>query len=186
LRRQLVSRWRKPLVVMTPKSLLRHPLVVSDLKAFTKGSFNLVIGDSDTPPASAERVLLCSGKIYYDLLKQREELGREDVAIMRVEQLYPFPADSLREVLSGYHEGTPVIWVQEEPENMGAWRYMKVKAVADRLFGRFPLTGVARPESASPATGSAASHRLEQADLLERAFGEIPVHPELANQPQSC
>jgi 2-oxoglutarate dehydrogenase E1 component len=170
LRRQVLSPWRKPLVVMTPKSLLRHPKAVSDLEDLAKGRFQRILPDSHGAQGVAERVILCSGKIYYDLVGQREKLGRTDVAILRVEQLYPLPEEMVSACLAPYPDGTPAIWVQEEPENMGAWRYLRVR-FGEKLVGRLPFYGVYRPASASPATGSASSHKLEQKMLLEQAFG---------------
>jgi 2-oxoglutarate dehydrogenase E1 component len=168
LRRQVIRPWRKPLVVFTPKSLLRHPQCTSSLDDFVAGRFQRVIPDVRGTKNPA-KVLLCSGKVYYDLEKRRAELGREDVAIVRIEQLYPLPDVYLRHAIEDCHDGTPVVWVQEEPENMGAWRLMKAR-LGSMLFGRFPLSGVCRAESASPATGSASCHKLEQQELLERAF----------------
>jgi 2-oxoglutarate dehydrogenase E1 component len=176
LRRQAVRPWRKPLVVLTPKSLLRHKLAVSSLEEFTSGRFARVIPDAEARQP-AQRVLLCSGKIYYDLLAARQERGRHDVAIVRAEQLYPFSESQLAAALEPVAEGTPVWWVQEEPENMGAWSYLRVR-FGDRLLGRYPFAGITRPASASPATGSAGSHRLEQQSLIARAFGEAAPQPE--------
>jgi 2-oxoglutarate dehydrogenase E1 component len=116
-----------------------------------------------------ERVLLCSGKIYYDLIEAREKLEREDVAILRLEQLYPLPDEVLALGLDPFPDDTPVIWVQEEPENMGASRYLCCR-YGDRLLGRFPFSRISRPATASPASGSGAAHRKEQESLLERAF----------------
>ncbi len=169
LRRQMLRRWRKPLVVLTPKSLLRHPKAVSPLGDLAAGGFKDVIPDElqrDGPP---EKVLLCTGKVYYDLLAYRQEHGRDDVAIVRLEQLYPLKRDALAAAIGDYPEGRPVCWVQEEPQNMGAWPFMRL-SFGDSLFGRWPLCGISRAESASPATGSAASHKLEQARLVETAF----------------
>ena len=172
LRRQALRRWRKPLVVMTPKSLLRHPVCVSSLDELAAGRFQRIIPDlSGRPGAAAKRVLLCSGKIYFELAEQRDKLKRDDVAIVRVEQLYPLPADLLQSALADYRDGTPVFWVQEEPENMGAWYDFRVR-FGDRLFGRWPLAGISRPASASPACGSAHAHKREQAALITQAFGE--------------
>jgi 2-oxoglutarate dehydrogenase E1 component len=170
LRRQVLRIWRKPLVVMTPKSLLRHPKCVSTLEDLAEGSFQRVIPDrSDRSPAGIRRVLLCTGKVAYELEKRREELERQDVAIVRVEQLYPLPRKPLEEALAGYADGTPVIWVQEEPENMGAWRFLRIH-FGERLFDRLPFSGVCRQSAASPATGSKKSHDLEQNELLSAAF----------------
>jgi len=155
---------------MTPKSLLRHPKCVSSLEDLAEGSFQRVIPDrSGRPPEGIRRVLLCTGKVTYELEKRREELERQDVAIVRVEQLYPLPRKPLEEALAGYADGTPVIWVQEEPENMGAWRFLRIH-FGERLFDRLPFSGVCRQSAASPATGSKKSHDLEQNELLSAAF----------------
>jgi 2-oxoglutarate dehydrogenase E1 component len=176
LRRQVLRRWRKPLVVMTPKSLLRHPEAVSSLDQFTEGAFQRVLPDPEAgrDGKRVAQVILCTGKIYYELRKYRHDAGREDVALVRLEQLYPFDSAVLESALAGYPEGTPVLWVQEEPENMGAWCYLKV-LFGDRLFRRFPFSGLSRPPSASPATGSHNSHKIEQEQLLEAAFGKALV-----------
>ncbi|MEX2534316.1 MAG: 2-oxoglutarate dehydrogenase E1 component [Trueperaceae bacterium] len=171
LRRQAVRPYRKPLVVMSPKSLLRHPKSISDLAEFGEGRFERVLADSATNTAEATRVLLCSGKLYYELLAEREEKGRKDVALVRLEQLYPTPNDQLESVLSSYGSDVEIVWVQEEPENMGAWRYLRIHW-GSQLYGR-PFWGVSRPASASPATGSASSHRIEQAELIRAAFETV-------------
>ena len=178
LRRQVVRRWRKPLVVMTPKSLLRHSAVVSTLEECGAGHFHTILPDSTQGMAgrsrdagAVSRVLLCAGKVYYDLDKHRAEHGRNDVAILRLEQLYPLRVELLKSLLSSYREGTRAIWVQEEPENMGAWHYMRAK-FGDNLFGRFPFSGLHRAESASPATGSAGAHKKEQDELVASAFAK--------------
>ena len=171
LRRQALRRWRKPLVVMTPKSLLRHPKSVSSLEELATGKFQRIIPElTEQASAAVKRVLLCSGKIYFELAEQREKSKREDVAIVRVEQLYPLPAEMLQAALSPYRDGTPVFWVQEEPENMGAWYDFRVR-FGDQLFGRWPFAGISRPASASPACGSANAHKWEQAALIAQAFG---------------
>ena len=170
LRRQVVRSWRKPLIIMTPKSLLRHPRAVSPLDDFARGRFQRIIPDAEGRVEGVERILMCSGKIYYELIAEREEQGREDVAIIRIEQLYPLQPSDLKAALDAYATDTPVYWVQEEPENMGAWRRMKGK-FGERLLGRFPFTVACRPASASPATGSAHSHRNEQHLIMSTAFG---------------
>jgi 2-oxoglutarate dehydrogenase E1 component len=169
LRRQALRRWRKPLVVLTPKSLLRHPAAASPLAELAGGAFRAVIGDDGA--RAAAKVLLCSGKIYYDLRHYRQEHRREDVAIVRVEQLYPSPTAALESACAGFADGTPAVWVQEEPANMGAACFWSLQ-FGRRLFDRLPFSVVARPPSASPATGSAARHHEEQAQLLAAAFGE--------------
>jgi 2-oxoglutarate dehydrogenase E1 component len=170
LRRQVVRPLRKPLIVLTPKSLLRHKLSVSSLDELASGRFQRVIPDGwqETPPVA--RVLLCSGKIYFELLERRDALKRYDVAIVRLEQLHPWPREELRAALAAYPDGTRVVWVQEEPGNQGAWPYVE-RRFRGALFDRLPLEGIARSESASPATGSHASHQLEQRELLDAAFG---------------
>jgi 2-oxoglutarate dehydrogenase E1 component len=171
LRRQALRRWRKPLVMMTPKSLLRHPNVTSALGECAQGSFQPVLPDPrESRVGPVRRVLLCSGKVYYDLAQRRDTQQRDDVAIVRLEQLYPLPDPALRATLSRYPDDTPAVWAQEEPANMGAWHYLRV-SLGERLFGRFPLSLASRPESASPATGSANSHKREQEALLAAALG---------------
>jgi 2-oxoglutarate dehydrogenase E1 component len=172
LRRQVLRVWRKPLVLMTPKSLLRHPQCVSTLDELAQGRFHRVLPDVVPEGRTAvERILLCSGKIYFELEQKRRQLGKSNVAIVRVEQLYPLPRHPLKTALADYREGTPVFWVQEEPENMGAWRFLKIH-FGDRLLERFPFSGIYRQSAASPATGSASSHRLEQEKILSQALGE--------------
>lgn len=168
LRRQVLRPMRKPLIMMSPKSLLRHPLAISSLDDLAEGRFQRVLQDR-LPPEDVTKILVCAGKVYYDLATMREEEQRHDVAIVRVEQLYPFPDKQFADTLARYREGTPVVWVQEEPENMGAWRYLLVKFGAT-VLGKHPLTCVSRAESSSPATGSLTSHKLEQAEIMERAF----------------
>jgi 2-oxoglutarate dehydrogenase E1 component len=174
LRRQVLKKWRKPLIVMTPKSLLRSPLATSSLADLSTGTFRRVLPDMlDRPPGDVRQILLCTGKIYYELAQHREKRGRTDVAILRLEQLYPLPQGELQAQLERYGEDVPVTWVQEEPENMGAWRYLRV-VWGERIFGRHPFAGVMRPASASPATGSYHSHEIEQLQILDQAFGEQP------------
>ena len=170
LRRQVLRRWRKPLVVMTPKSLLRHPNATSDRTELANGRFLRVLPDTRTSPAETKRILLCSGKVYYDLEKARGELGRTDVAIVRIEQLYPLTDDAVLQPIQAYAPGTPVLWVQEEPLNMGAWPYWHQR-FGEMLLSRFPMSVRSRPASASPATGSPGSHKLEQERLIGEAFG---------------
>ncbi len=183
LRRQAIRHWRKPLVVLTPKSLLRHAECVSTLEDLTRGRFQRVIPDPNFIAAQPSRVLLCSGKIYYELLKERNE-RHPSVAIIRLEQYHPLPQSQLKAALESFADETPVVWVQEEPRNMSAWLTLKMK-FGDRLFGRFPLTDVARPESATPATGSACCYRLEQKELwrgrlvnIDRTLGSHGLNTE--------
>jgi 2-oxoglutarate dehydrogenase E1 component len=168
---------RKPLVVFTPKSLLRHAKAVSSLDDLSEGSFQRVIGDDKVPPERVTRVLLCAGKVYYDLMDAREKRGRDDVAIIRVEQIYPFPNDEIQDQLARYPVTADVAWVQEEPRNMGAWRFIRTP-VQPMLEGtRRKLRYIGRPESASPAAGSYKLHSQEQADIMESSFAQEQVAP---------
>ena len=170
LRRQALRKWRKPLVIMTPKSLLRHRQAVSALPELARGGFKTVIADDGA--GSVKRILLCSGKLYYEIKSYRAERRRDDVAIVRIEQLYPTPMDALAAALKRYPDGTPAVWVQEEPINMGAACFWSLQFGAE-LFKRLPFSIVARPASASPATGSAARHKEQQAKLLAAAFDDL-------------
>lgn len=173
LRRQVLRPIRKPLIVMTPKSLLRLPEASSSLQDLATGTFQRILPDQH--PAlqkKPKRVLLCSGKIYYELAAEREKLKRDDVAILRVEQLYPLRPEHLEAALAPYAANTPVYWVQEEPENMGAWWYLRIH-FGEKLLGRYPFSVVARGESASPATGSHKSHHNEQHKILDQAFAGL-------------
>jgi 2-oxoglutarate dehydrogenase E1 component len=173
LRRQVMRPYRKPLIVMSPKSLLRHPAVVSSVAELTEGHFQHIIPDATVDPPAVERVLLCTGKVYYDLLAARELHAKNDVAIIRVEQLYPLHTEEILENLASYPEGIRVTWVQEEARNMGAWTYMN-RVLPSLLLTSFKWSGVSRPLSASPATGSLSRHNLEHAKLLEEALGLGP------------
>ena len=176
LRRQLHRNFRKPLIVFTPKSLLRHKLAVSPVADLAEGSrFRFVIPEIDeiAPPEKVRRVVLCSGKVYYDLLTERRAHQENDVAIVRLEQLYPFPETTLGRVLAPY-TNADVVWCQEEPENMGAWNFVdrRIEKVLGRLDSRVrrPVF-VGREAAASPATGSARAHAREQATLVAAAIG---------------
>ncbi|MFN0008748.1 MAG: 2-oxoglutarate dehydrogenase E1 component [Planctomycetota bacterium] len=176
LRRQVLRPWRKPLIVMSPKSLLRHPRVVSTLDELATGGFRRILPDT-TRSAKAgagavDRVILCTGKIAIELEDEREKLNRNDVAIHRVEQLYPLSDEEIERTLAPYPAKAPVVWVQEEPRNMGARRYLRLR-FGSSLLGRHELLDVCRGASASPATGSASSHKQEQAEILARAFGPL-------------
>ncbi|MCW5853688.1 MAG: 2-oxoglutarate dehydrogenase E1 component, partial [Anaerolineae bacterium] len=172
----------RPLVLMTPKSLLRHPLAASPVEAFTQGAFQPVIDDDVADRELVERVILCSGKVYVDLVTARQRPNAEHVALVRVEQIYPFPAAEIRGVLDRYPNLREVVWLQEEPANMGAWRTMRPRlrellAGVGELLGR-PLTPryMGRRERASPAEGSAAWHQAEQRRIVEAAFTPITQH----------
>jgi 2-oxoglutarate dehydrogenase E1 component len=168
LRRQVLRQWRKPLVVMTPKSLLRHRECESSLEELAKGRFELLIPDAEIEPKNASRVVLCSGKIYYDLLDRRRELEGPVPALIRLEEFYPLPVEEMRAEFEKFGPDVNVVWVQEEPENMGAWRFLRVHW--DKHFGDIPLSCIARPASASPASGSKTAHDREQKQLIERAL----------------
>ncbi len=169
LRRQIRSPWRKPLVVMSPKSLLRHPQAVSPLDDLVQGSFRRVIADERGDPSEIARVVLCSGKLYYDLAAAREASGARHVAVVRLEQLYPLATDEVLAAIGRYRPGVELVWAQEEPSNMGAWDYVEAR-LAPRLPS--PVLLVSRPPSASPAVGSATRHKLEQEQLVREALGE--------------
>ena len=166
LRRQLTWNFRKPCIVMSPKSLLRHPEVISPVKDFTKGGFKEIIDDDYADPKKVNKLLFCSGKIYFDLLHEQRKSKRKDVAIIRIEQLFPFPEIQIREIRKKYGQDAKVLWVQEEPENMGAWTYIlrKYRTNVDE--------GVFRPPSASPATGFSRIHHEEQQEIVTKAFAD--------------
>ncbi|WP_343557503.1 2-oxoglutarate dehydrogenase E1 component [Sphingobacterium sp.] len=167
LRRQLVREFRKPLVVFTPKSLLRHPKVVSPLKDFTDAAFQEVIDDANVAAKDVKRVLFCSGKVYYDLLEKQETDKRKDIAIVRLEQLFPIPTEQLKAIRKKYNKAKEFVWVQEENENMGAWSYYCRKLMGTEIA----FTGfVARKESGSTATGYMKQHVAQQAEILNKSF----------------
>ena len=156
-----------PLIIFTPKSMLRAVQTRSPLDEFVNGAFHRVLGDTVVDPAKVTRVVLASGKIAHEAAARRAELGVENVAIVRVEQLYPWPKENIEAELAKFPNVTDVVWLQEEPENMGAWPFVHLRTLAwNTLFMRH----VARAESASPATGSHLVHSAEQADLLTRAL----------------
>jgi 2-oxoglutarate dehydrogenase E1 component len=162
----------KPLVVFTPKSLLRHPGCVSSLAELAEGRFEPVIDDRDADPARVRRVVLCSGKVFFDLLKARQDLKRDDAALVRVERLYPFPAAEVRAALGRFGPQAEIVWCQEEPRNMGAWRFVRERFLDGDVEagGRSPRFA-GRAASAAPAPGSLRVHLAEQAALLREAFG---------------
>ncbi len=165
LRRQLAFDFRRPMINMSPKSLLRHPMAQSPLKALSEGHFEEVIADI-IDPKNVQRVVLCSGKIYYDLLDYRLKNNRNDVALIRIEQLYPFPEQQLNAILLLYPKAS-VYWAQEEPRNMGAWYFIQ------EMMGKKISDVYARKSSASPATGFAKVHAREQQEIIEQAFGTL-------------
>jgi 2-oxoglutarate dehydrogenase E1 component len=182
LRRQLHRPFRKPLIVMTPKSLLRHKLCTSSLEEMGEGSsFHRVMYERPASQADRDvtRVVLCSGKVYYDLVARRRELGIEDaVALLRLEQLAPFPASILGEELIRFSKRAQIVWCQEEPQNMGAWSFVapRIEAVLEEIGLRQTRPSYAgRPAAASPATGLFQQHVREQASLVETALTGGPV-----------
>ena len=172
LRRQMIRKYRKPLVVFTPKSLLRHPLAVSELDDFTNGKFEVVLDDVDITDVDAKeqvrRVIMCSGKVYYDLLEERRKNGLTDIAIIRLEQLYPFPSQELVDVMEYYPNVESVIWCQEEPVNQGAWNGIKHRFEA---YDYTEVVCVSRPAMAAPAVGSLYMHQRQQLALVREALG---------------
>ncbi|MDX2004017.1 MAG: 2-oxoglutarate dehydrogenase E1 component [Meiothermus sp.] len=169
LRRQVVRKWRKPLIVMTPKSLLRNPEAVSDLSELTRGKFQRVLSSAHASPGKISRIVLCSGKVYYDLEAARKAAGKDDVAVIRLEQFYPFPTAELEAALALYPARADVVWLQEEPANMGAWWFIRAR-YGDKMFGR-NLSVVAREESSSPAVGSKKVHDKQQQKIVAEALG---------------
>lgn len=173
LRRQVIRPLRKPLIVLTPKSLLRHKLAISTLEDLAEGSFQTVIPEIDSlDPAKVERLVLCGGKVYYDLLEKRRAEGREDIAIVRIEQLYPFPEDDLVEILAPYTNLKHAVWCQEEPMNQGAWYSSQhhMRRILGRHNKALVLEYAGRDASAAPACGYASKHAEQQEKLLQDAF----------------
>lgn len=183
LRRQMHRPYRKPLIVMTPKSLLRHALATSTLEDLVKGTFREVLWDPQRGATKASKLILCSGKVFYDLWQRREKGTHKTAsaastasaagALIRIEQLYPFPEKEIKEILHTYSEAKEVLWVQEEPQNRGAWSFVQPRIEA--LLGRKVLRYVGRNASASPATGSHAQHQAELELILENVFGKVKV-----------
>jgi 2-oxoglutarate dehydrogenase E1 component len=173
LRRQMVRQFRKPLVIMTPKSLLRNKDATSPLNEFTKGEFRTVIGDQSTTvdASKVKRLIACSGKVYYDLVKKREE-KKIDVAVIRVEQLYPFPHKAFANELKKYPNLADIVWCQDEPQNQGAWFFVQHQIHENMQEGQ-KLGYAGRPASASPAVGYAHLHQEQQKALLDQAFAKL-------------
>ena len=172
LRRQVIRPMRRPLIVMTPKSLLRHRLAVSTLEDLAEGTFQAVIDDPDAPsPDAIERLVLCSGKVFYDLLERRREAAAESVALIRLEQLYPFPYDEMKAIIEKYNAAS-VVWCQEEPRNQGAWRSNRHR-IERCIPGHKQVEFAGRAPSASPAVGYADEHQAQQSQLVNEALGLI-------------
>ena len=175
LRRQVMRPYRKPLVVLTPKSLLRHKLSVSALSDLTHGRFHVVIPEIDKlAPSKVRRVVFCSGKVYYDLLEARRAAKLDDVAIVRLEQLYPFPHEEYAEIIRFYPNAADIVWCQEEPQNQGAWYEIRHR-LGDPLTAKHSLRYVGRAASASPAAGYAQLHREQQTALIQEALATASV-----------
>jgi 2-oxoglutarate dehydrogenase E1 component len=164
LRRQVKAAFRKPLIVFTPKSLLRHPKCVSGLNEFSKGNFQELIDDASADAKKIDKVVFCSGKLYYDLLEQKESSANSTTALVRIEQLYPFPQEQFDAVIKKYSKAKSIVWAQEEPENMGAWSYL----LRTQRNVNFEL--ISRSSSGSPATGSSKRHAIEQKKIIEQVF----------------
>ena len=170
LRRQMIRQFRKPLIVITPKSLLRHKEAVSSLDELANGAFRNVIGEIDPIDAKkVRRVVVCSGKVYYELLAYRRDNKIDDIAIIRLEQQYPFPHEEFAAEIAKFPNAKEVVWVQEEPQNQGAWYRLRAYLRAD-IPGKQVLAYAGRAISASPAVGYATKHNAEQKQLIEDAF----------------
>jgi 2-oxoglutarate dehydrogenase E1 component len=164
IRRQLHREFRKPLIVFTPKSLLRHARCVSPLSELSSGGFREVIDDVIADPKKVKKVVFCTGKIYYDLQEEKEKINADNTALIRIEQLHPFPYGQVKEIMAKYHQSGDNIWTQEEPANMGAWTFIQQK------MEEFNLRLIARPASGSPATGSHEFHEIRQRKIIEKTF----------------
>jgi len=164
LRRQIKRDFRKPLICFTPKKLLRYPTCVSSVKDFTSGGFQEVIDDASANVKSVKKIIFCTGKIYYDLIEAKQKENNDELAIVRIEQLYPLPLRQLKEIVAKYKNAPEYLWVQEEPENMGAWAFMKL------AFPEVNLKYIGRNESASPATGYGRMHTQQQQSIIDKVF----------------
>jgi len=174
LRRQMLRQFRKPLIVMTPKSLLRHELSVSSLAELSHNSFANVIDEIDQiEPAQTRRVVFCSGKIYFELLQARRAAALADVAIVRLEQLYPFPVEEYQAVLARYENATELVWCQEEPQNQGAW--FQIRHRLQDLAQSRTVYYAGRAAAAAPATGLSKLHESQQRRLVETALNATSI-----------
>ena len=163
LRRQVMWPFRKPCIVFSPKSLLRHPSVISPLKDFTEGSVREVIDDANVSAKEVTRLVMCCGKVYYDLLEAQQKRKIKDTAVVRIEQLYPFPEKQVKAILKKY-KGAKVVWVQEEPANMGYWSFIL------RMMPKADMQVISRKASASPSTGYSKIHKIEQEKIINQSF----------------
>jgi len=173
LRRQMLRPYRKPLIVFTPKSLLRHPMSVSSLDEYTQGQFELIITSyKELEANSIKRLLVCTGKVYYDLQQEKQKHQLDDVGIIRIEQLYPFPKDEVAREIAKFKHLNQIVWVQEEPRNQGAWFYMQSRMnLSDCIAPNQSLEYVGRDYSASPAAGYMQLHKQQQTQLVNEALG---------------
>ena len=165
LRRQLHREFRKPLVIFTPKKLLRYPSCVSTMDELAKGGFQEVIDDAKTDEDVVKKLVFCQGKFYYDLSEQKEKLGVKDVAIIRIEQMYPYPEKQVNALMEKYKKATSYVWAQEEPENMGAWPFMI------RMFKK-PIQCISQPASGAPATGSYKKFEKRHQAIIDQVFAK--------------
>jgi 2-oxoglutarate dehydrogenase E1 component len=173
LRRQMIRLFRKPLIVMSPKSLLRNKEAMSPLSEFAKGQFHTVIGEVEPiDPESVKRIICCSGKVYYDLVAARRERDLKGTAIIRIEQLYPFPHKAFVAEMKRFPNATQVVWCQEEPQNQGAW-YQTRHYFVENMREDQKLVYAGRPSSASPAVGYYAKHQEQQKALVAAALGKL-------------
>ncbi|MDG1062680.1 MAG: 2-oxoglutarate dehydrogenase E1 component, partial [SAR86 cluster bacterium] len=171
LRLQTIRKMRRPLIIISPKSLLRNPQAVSSINNLTEGSFEYVIDDFHPNPALVEKIIMCSGKVYYDLESKRKELGITNIALLRIEQLYPFPYDTLEKVIRPYENARQFVWCQEEPSNQGAWfsHRHRLQIVLDRINAA-EIQLVSRKASAAPAVGLNKLHNQQQEALVIEAL----------------
>ena len=167
LRRQMKREFKKPLIIMSPKSLLRHRECVSKVESFTDDEFWSILDDEIVDRKTAKRIIFCSGKLYYDLAAHREESKVKDTSIIRIEQLYPLNTDLLERIVGNHPKVQSIVWCQEEPKNMGSWSFIAPRLM--ETLGKLPAYA-GRKESASPAVCSLARHRYEQKKLIEHAF----------------
>ena len=171
LRRQLHRPFRKPLIIFTPKSLLRHPKCISPHHEFTTGGFKEVLDDPAADPSRITRIVFCSGKVYYDILEEKEKVQKTDFALIRIEQLYPLPLKQLKDILLKYSKADRWEWIQEEPANMGAWKFINQNFLVPGI-PQFHLNHTARPPTGSPATGSSKLHKIQQNLIVQKAMGK--------------
>jgi 2-oxoglutarate dehydrogenase E1 component len=183
IRRQQLRPYRKPLIVMTPKSLLRHKLSVSPIGELSSGRFELIIPELEAiTPAKTRRLVFCSGKVYFDLLESREVHGVDDVALIRIEQLYPYPIDEYAELIAQYDHVEEIVWCQEEPLNQGAWYQIKHR-LQEPLQEHQQLYYAGRPGAAAPASGVFKQHLQQQQALVEAAL-DIKVEASKVVKPE--